>query len=160
MFELYNFLTEEAVGKLKDEIEHRKVVVRRQINEDLKEARSHGDLSENFEYKSAKRDRARNESRIRYLERMVKTAKIIKDTTAKDEVGIGKVVSIRFLSEDEVEEFTIVTTVESDPLNNKISIESPLGHAIYKHKIGEKIAVTSPQGEYLIIIEKIEGKTV
>lgn len=160
MFKLYNFLTEEAIDKLKDEIEYRKVVVRRQINEDLKEARSHGDLSENFEYKSAKRDRARNESRIRYLERMIKTAKLIKDTTSKNEVGIGKVVSIRFLAEGEVEEFTIVTTVESDPLNNKISIESPLGHAIYKHKIGEEIAITSPQGEYSIVIENIKCKTV
>ncbi|QGU96008.1 transcription elongation factor GreA [Clostridium bovifaecis] len=157
---MYNFLTEEAIDKLKDEIEYRKVVVRRQINEDLKEARSHGDLSENFEYKSAKRDRARNESRIRYLERMIKTAKLIKDTTSKNEVGIGKVVSIRFLAEGEVEEFTIVTTVESDPLNNKISIESPLGHAIYKHKIGEEIAITSPQGEYSIVIENIKCKTV
>lgn len=152
---MHNFLTEEAINKLKEEIEHRKVVTRRKINEDLKEARAHGDLSENFEYKAAKRDRARNESRIRYLERMIKTAKIIKDTTSEDQVGIGKVVTVRFLADDETDEFTIVTTIEADPMNNMISIESPLGKAIYKHKVGEEIKIQSPEGEYSIRIEKI-----
>lgn len=86
---MHNFLTEEAINKLKEEVEHRKVVVRYRINQDLKVARAQGDLSENFEYKAAKRDRAQNEGRIRYLERMIKTAKIIKDNTAADEVGLG-----------------------------------------------------------------------
>lgn len=150
-----NYLTEEAINKLKEEIEHRKVVTRREINEDLKEARAHGDLSENFEYKAAKRDRARNESRIRYLERMIKTAHIIEDDTSRDEVGLGKIVSIKFLADDEIEEFTIVTTIEADPMNNMISIESPLGKAIYRHKVGDKILIKSPEGEYSIVIEKI-----
>jgi transcription elongation factor GreA len=152
---LNNYLTEEAINKLKDEIEHRKVVVRKEINQDLKEAKAHGDLSENFEYKSAKRDRARNESRIRYLERMIKTANIIKDDTSADQVGLGKIVSIKFLADAEIDEFTIVTTVEADPMNNLISIESPLGIAIYRHKVGDEILVQSPEGEYSIIIEKI-----
>ncbi len=150
-----NYLTEEAINKLKEEIEYRKVVIRKQINEDLKEARSHGDLSENFEYKSAKRDRARNESRIRYLERMIKTAKMIVDTTADDEVGLGKKVTIKFLKECDVEEFTLVTTIEADPINNMISIESPIGSAIYKQKIGTELMVASPEGEYKIRIEKL-----
>jgi len=149
-----NFLTEEAISKLQEEIEHRKVVVRRQINEDLKEARAQGDLSENFEYKSAKRDRARNESRIRYLERMIRTAKIIKDTTAKDEVGLGKKVIVSF-SKDDTEEFTMVTTIEADPMNNMISMESPLGKAIYKKKVGDEALVVSPEGEYVVKVEKI-----
>ncbi|MBC2582323.1 transcription elongation factor GreA [Clostridium sp. DJ247] len=152
---MHNYLTEEAINKLKEEIEHRKVVTRRRINEDLKEARAHGDLSENFEYKAAKRERAQNESRIRYLERMIKTAKIIKDNTAEDQVGIGKVVTVRFLADDETDEFTIVTTIEADPMNNMISIESPLGKAIYKHRVGEEIKVQSPEGEYSIKIERI-----
>lgn len=155
---LYNYLTIESINKLKAEIEYRKVVVRRNINEDLKEARSHGDLSENFEYKAAKRDRARNESRIRYLERMIKTAKIVEDTTTVDQVGIGKIVSIRFLSDDEIDDFTIVTTIEADPMNNMISIESPLGSVIYKRKVGDEVKINSPEGEYSVRIEEIKSK--
>lgn len=153
-----NYLTEEAINKLKEEIEYRKVVLRYQILEDVKEARAHGDLSENFEYKAAKKERGKNESRIRYLERMIRTANIIKDTTAEDEVGIGKLISIRFLVDNEVEEFTIATTVEVDPLTNVISIESPMGRAIYKHKTGDEVRIESPNGEYTVRIEKITVK--
>lgn len=152
---MHNYLTEEAVLILKEEIEHRKTVVRRKINEDLKEARAHGDLSENFEYKAAKKDRAENEGRIRYLERMINTSTIIKDTTSKDEVGIGKTVTLNFLEDNEVDDFKIVTTIQADPLNNMISIECPLGKAIYKQKIGNKVKVESPEGEYSVKIENI-----
>jgi transcription elongation factor GreA len=153
---MYNYLTKEAIDKLKEEIEHRKVVVRRKINEDLKEARAQGDLSENFEYKAAKRDRAHNESRIRYLEKMIRTAKIIKDTISEDQVGIGKTVYLKFPKEKESEAFNIVTTIEADPINNKISIESPLGSAIYKHTSGDRVAVKSPEGQYYVEIEGVE----
>lgn len=155
MFGLHNYLTEEAINKLKEEIEHRKVVVRRRINEDLKEARAQGDLSENFEYKAAKRDRAQNEGRIRYLERMIKTAKVITDTTAPDEAGLGKTITVKFLEDGEVDEFTLVTTVEADPMSNMISIESPLGKALYKHKAGDEVMVESPDGNYYIRIENV-----
>ncbi|MBP2031364.1 transcription elongation factor GreA [Clostridium algifaecis] len=151
-----NYLTTEAINKLKEEIEHRKVVTRWEINKDLKEARAQGDLSENYEYKAAKRDRAHNESRIRYLERMIRTAKIIKDTTAEKQVGIGKFVYINFLDENEIEKFEIVTTIEADPANNKISIESPLGSAIYKHTTGDQVNIKSPEGTYSVRIENIE----
>lgn len=150
-----NYLTEEAINKIKEEIEHRKVVVRHKILEDVKEARAHGDLSENFEYKAAKRERSRNESRIRYLERMIKTAKIIEDDTSDDEVGIGKTISVQFLDTNEIEDFTIVTTIEADPMNNRISLESPLGSAIFKHKLGEEVPIDSPQGSYNVKIIKI-----
>lgn len=152
---MYNFLTEEAINKLKEEIEHRKVVVRHRIIEEIKVARAFGDLSENFEYKAAKRERGINESRIRFLERKVRTAKIIKDTTTPDEVGLNKTVAIRFLADNEVEDFVITTTVETDLVNNKISIESPLGKAIYKHKVGDEMDIEAPQGSYKIRIEKI-----
>ena len=152
---MYNYLTEEAIEILQNEIQHRKSVIRKKINEDLKEARAHGDLSENFEYKAAKRDRAQNESRIRYLERMIRTSKLIKDDTTSEEVGIGKRVLVKFLSDGEIEEFKIVTTIETDPLNNLISIESPLGKGIYKRKEGEEVRITSPEGEYVVRIEKI-----
>lgn len=153
---MHNYLTKEAIKKLEDEIEYRKVVTRKQINEDLKEARAHGDLSENFEYKSAKRDRARNESRIRFLERMIKTSILIEDIVSEDQVGIGKTVYIKF-EDDEVEKFLIVTTIDADPLEGKISIESPLGKAIYKHRLHEKVEVHSPNGNYYITIDKIEN---
>ena len=152
---MYNYLTEEAIKILQDEIQHRKSVVRKRINEDLKEARAHGDLSENFEYKAAKRDRAQNESRIRYLDRMIRTSNLIKDDTTSEEVGLGKKILVKFLSDGEVEEFKLVTTIETDPLNNLISIESPLGKGIYKRKEGEEVMIISPEGEYVVRIEKI-----
>ena len=100
-----NYLTEEAINILKNEIEHRKVVIRKEINDDLKEAKSHGDLSENFEYRVAKRERAKNESRIRFLERMIKTAILIKDDSKADEVGLNKEVVIKFLEDNTCDEF-------------------------------------------------------
>jgi transcription elongation factor GreA len=158
VFGLHNFLTEEAINKLKSEIEYRKVDLRHKILEDVKEARAHGDLSENYEYKAAKQERGKNESRIRYLEKMIKTATVIKDTTADNEAGLGKTVKVRFLSDDEVDEFILVTTIEADPMNNLISIESPLGKAIYKRKLGEEVLVESPQGIYTVRIEEINIK--
>lgn len=155
---MHNFLTEEAINKLKEEIEYRKVHLRHKILEDVKEARAHGDLSENYEYKAAKQERGKNESRIRYLERMIKTATIIKDNTAEDEAGLGKTIKVRFLSDNEVDELTLVTTIESDPMNNLISIESPLGKAIYKKKLGEEVLVESPEGTYSVKIDGIVVK--
>ena len=155
---MHNFLTEEAINKIREEIEYRKVILRHKILEDVKEARAHGDLSENYEYKSAKQERGKNESRIRYLEKMIKTATIIKDTTAGNEAGLGKTIKVRFLSDDEVDEFILVTTIEVDPMNNLISIESPLGQAIYKHKLGEEVLVESPEGTYTVRIEEIVVK--
>lgn len=153
-----NFLTEEAIKILKEEIEHRKVVVRHQILEEIKTARAHGDLSENFEYKAAKRERGINESRIRYLEKMIRSANIIDDTTAYDEVGLGKTVCIKFVDDNEFDDFTLVTTVETDLMCNKISLESPLGKAIYKHRVGDMLYIDSPAGTYPVVIEKIMAK--
>ncbi|WP_069998751.1 transcription elongation factor GreA [Cellulosilyticum sp. I15G10I2] len=150
-----NFLTEQDVKKLKEEIEYRKVVTRKEINEDIKEARAHGDLSENYEYKAAKRERGKNEGRIRYLERMIKTGKIITDTARPEEVGLGKIVTVQFMEDQFTVDYMIVTTVETDAINNKISIESPLGKAIYKKKVGDEVIVDSPDGNYTIRIEKI-----
>lgn len=96
-------LTPNDVKKIKEEIEYRKVVVRKKELEAVKEARAQGDLSENFEYKAAKQDKNRNESRIRYLERMLKHAKIVSDQSAEDEVGINNTVDLYFEDDDEVE---------------------------------------------------------
>ncbi len=151
-----NFLTEQDIEKMKKEIEYRKVVVRKKRNEEVKEARAHGDLSENYEYKAAKRERGRNEGRIKYLEKMIKTANIIEDSTAEDEVGLGKRVTINFIEDEFLVEYEIVTTMSTDAANNRISIESPLGKAIYNHRVGDVVEIDSPDGTYEVKIEKIE----
>ena len=151
-----NFLTEQDIEKMKKEIEYRKVVVRKKRNEEVKEARAHGDLSENYEYKAAKRERGRNEGRIKYLEKMIKTANIIEDNTEANQVGLGKKVTVNFIEDEFSMEYEIVTTMSTDAANNKISIESPLGKAIYNRRVGEIVEVDSPDGKYLIKIESIE----
>ena len=151
-----NFLTEQDIKKMQEEIEFRKVVERKRLIEDVKEARAHGDLSENFEYKAAKRERGKNESRIRYLERMIKTAKIISSESNEGEVGLGKSVTVKFLDDDFEETYKIVTTIETDVVQNKISIESPLGKQIFKRKVGDQVKVESPNGDYTVEILSIE----
>ena len=130
-------LTESDVKKIKEEIEYRKIVVRKKELEAVKEARAQGDLSENFEYKAAKQDKNRNESRIRYLERMLKTANIVSDDSKEDEIGINNTVDLYFEDDEEVETYRIVTSVRGNSLAGLISIESPLGKAVLGHKVGE-----------------------
>ena len=137
----YDKLTQSDIDKMMEEIEHRKLVVRRECLEAVKEARAHGDLSENFEYKAAKQDKNRNESRIRYLERMIKTAKIISDKSSSDEVGLNDTVEVYIPEDDETERYKIVTTVRGNSLKGLISIDSPLGKALLGHKVGETVYV-------------------
>ena len=132
-------LTEGDVKKIEEEIEYRKLVVRKDAIEAVKEARSHGDLSENFEYYAAKKDKNANESRIRYLERMLKTASVISDKSAEDEVGLDKTVEIYCEDDDETETYKIVTSVRGNSMNGLISIESPLGKALLGHKVGDRV---------------------
>lgn len=134
-------LTQNDIKKIQEEIEYRKLVVRKDAIEAVKEARAQGDLSENFEYYAAKKDKNKNEGRIRYLERMLKTAEIVEDTTAEDEVGLYSVVEVYIEEDDEVETFKIVTSVRGDSLQGRISIESPLGKALLGHKVGDKVYV-------------------
>lgn len=152
-----NFLSQEDIEEMKKEIEFRKVVERKRLIEDVKEARAHGDLSENFEYKAAKRERGKNESRIRYLERMIKTGKVISTESNEGEVGINKDVKIKFLDDDFEQVFSIVTTMKTDAVNSKISIESPLGKALFKKKVGNIIQIDAPEGSYEVeILEVID----
>jgi transcription elongation factor GreA len=153
-------LTETDIQKMKDEIEHRKLVVRKKALEDVKEARAHGDLSENFEYKAAKKFKNQNESRIRYLERMIRTAEVFVDESAEDEVGMNNTVTVYFEEDDEEEIFKIVTTVRGDSLNNIISIESPIGKALFGHKVGDRVYVSVNESYgYYLVIRKIEKTT-
>ena len=150
-------LTQKDVERIEAEIEHRKLVVRKEAIEAVKEARAHGDLSENFEYHAAKKDKNRNESRIRYLERMLRT-EIISEDSAEDEVGLNNTVMLYFEEDDECEEFRLVTSIRGNSLKNKISIESPLGKAIFGKKVGERALVQLENGAgYYVEIREIKN---
>ena len=138
---MHDKLTREDIKKMEEEILHRKLVVRKECLEAVKEARAHGDLSENFEYHAAKKEKNRNESRIRYLERMIRTAQIIEDQMQEDEVGLNKEVEVYFEEDDETEIFKMVTTVRVDTMKGYISMESPIGKAIFGKKTGDRIFV-------------------
>ena len=157
---MYDELTAEDIKKMEEEIEYRKLVVRKQALEAVKEARAHGDLSENFEYHAAKKDKNQNESRIRYLEKMIKTAKIISTDSAEDEVGINNTVTVYFIDDDEEETYRIVTTVRSNSQKNLVSNESPIGKALLGHKVGDKVEVrVNDNYSYELEIRKIEKTT-
>lgn len=154
---MYDKITQKDVKRMEEEIEYRKLVVRKEALEDVKEARAHGDLSENFEYKAAKQFKNQNESRIRYLERMIKTAKIITEDSSEDEVGLNDRVTIYYPEDEEEEVVRIVTTVRSNSLKGRISIDSPLGKALLKHKVSDRISVRANDTSYYeVIIKNIE----
>ena len=137
-------LTKSDVEKIQAEIDHRKLV------------ESHGDLSENFEYHAAKKEKNRNESRIRYLERMLKNAVIVEDHSASDEVGLNNTVEIYCEDDDEVETYRIVTSVRGSSLNGLVSIESPLGKALLGHKEGDRVFVkVNADFGYYVVIRKV-----
>ena len=134
-------MTEQDIKKIKEEIEYRKLVVREEAIEAVKEARAQGDLSENFEYYAAKRDKNRNESRIRYLERILNNAQVIEDTTAEDEVGLYTQVELFLEDTKEIMSIKLVTSIRGNSLEGRISIDSPIGKAILGHKVGERVYV-------------------
>lgn len=134
-------MTAKDIEKIEQEIEHRKLVIRKEAIEAVKEARAQGDLSENFEYYAAKRYKNQNESRIRYLERMLKTATVVDDTSKDDEVGMNDVVEVEFEEDGEIEKYKLVTSIRGNSLENRISIESPIGMALKGHKVGDRVSV-------------------
>ena len=149
-------LTKSDVEKIQAEIDHRKLVERKELIEAVKEARSHGDLSENFEYHAAKKEKNRNESRIRYLERMLKNAVIVEDHSASDEVGLNNTVEIYCQDDDEVDTYRFLTSVRGSSLNGLVSIESPLGKALLGHKEGDRVFVkVNADFGYYVVIRKV-----
>ena len=121
-------------------------------------ARAQGDLSENFEYKAAKQFKNENERRIRYLEKMIRTAVIVSEDSAEDEVGMNNTVDVYFEEDDETETYKLVTTVRSNSLKNLISRESPLGAAIFGHKVGDRCEVkVNDDYSYFVQIKRIEN---
>ena len=154
---MYDELTEVDIKKMQEEIDHRVRVLRPQLIEEVQTARAFGDLSENFEYKCAKQAKNRNESRIRYLERMIRTAKVIEVKGQDDTVGLFDKVTV--FNEMVKKEMTIqlVTTLRQDSLKGLISKESPVGKALMGHKVGERVQVEiDPTRKYFMEIKAIE----
>ncbi len=151
-------LTNSDIDKIKEEIEYRKLVVRKEALEAVKEARAHGDLSENFEYHAAKKDKNKNESRIRYLEKILKTATIISDESESDEVGLNNTVEVYFEEDDEIETFKIVSTMRGDSVKGRISSESPIGAALMGHKAGDRVEIkVNDNYSYYVVVKSIEN---
>ena len=154
---MYDELTEVDIQKMQEEIDHRVRVLRPQLIEEVQTARAFGDLSENYEYKCAKQAKNRNESRIRYLERMIRTAKVIQVDSKDGAVGLFDKVSI--FNEMVKKEMTlqIVTTLRQDALKGLISKESPVGKALMGHRVGDRVQVeVSPELKYFVEIRAIE----
>lgn len=153
---MHDRLTKSDIEKMEKEIEERKLVMRPELIEAVKEARAQGDLSENFEYYAAKREKNQNESRIRYLENMIKTAVIVEDRAGDDQVAMNKSVEVYFPDDDETETFRIVTTIRGNSLKNLISIDSPLGKALLHHRVGDEVHVkVGETGGYDLVIKAI-----
>ena len=154
---MYDRLTASDIKKMEEEIEYRKLELRKELIQDVKDARAQGDLSENFEYYAAKREKNKNESRIRFLERMIKTAQVIDDSSEENEVGMNDRVEVCFEEDGSTESYRIVTTVRANSLKGLISIESPLGKALMKKKVGDRVeVVVNPNYSYFLIIKNIE----
>ena len=150
-------LTTSDIKKIEAEIEHRKLVVRKEAIAAVKEARAHGDLSENFEYYAAKRDKNKNESRINYLERMIKTAKVVSDNSKEDEVGLDNTVEVFFEEDKMIEKYKIVTSIRGNSRTGLISIESPIGKGILGKRVGERIRIeVDANYGYYIVIKSID----
>lgn len=152
---MYNELTKNDIEKMKEEIEYRTVTLRHELLEEVKRTRAYGDLSENAEYKEAKRLKNKNESRIRYLTNMIKTAKVIEDNSAPDAVGLYDIVRANIPSMNMEMTFRIVTTVRNDFENHLISKESPFGKAVLGKKVGQTAEVDAPNGKYTVEIMEI-----
>lgn len=150
-----SFVTEDGLKELKDELEELTTKVRPEVINAIKEARALGDLSENAEYHAAKEKQSIIEARIRELEYLIENSTVIKEGD-NSEVRIGSTVEIKYIDDDEVEEYKIVGSTESDPFENKISNSSPIAKAILGKKVKEKASVESPNGSYLVEIISIK----
>ena len=149
------YLTEEGVEELKKELDNLINVRRPENIQAIKEARALGDLSENAEYDAARNEQAQIEARIQQLEKMLENVSIIVEVS-NETVGIGNTVSIKYVDDDEEEEYKIVGSQEADPFESKISNESPIAQALFEHKVGDVVTVESPNGSYEVEIIEIK----
>lgn len=154
---MYDELTRVDIDKMKAELDHRRIVLRPKLIEDVQTARAFGDLSENYEYKVAKQEKNRNESRIRYLERMIATAKVIDVRQRADTVGLFSKVTIFNEKLGREQQLRLVTTLRQNALRGLVSKESPVGKALLGHRTGERVeVVVSPELKYTVEIRSVE----
>lgn len=154
---MYDELTEVDIKKMQEEIDYRVRELRPKLIADVQTARAFGDLSENFEYKCAKQEKNKNESRIRYLENMIKTARIIEDHSAADTVGLYDKVTIWLEEDQEEETWQVVTTVRQDVRQGRISKESPVGAALMGRHVGDRVCVqVNKEYGYYVQVRAIE----
>ena len=149
------YLTEEGLTDLKNELDNLINVRRPENIESIKEARSLGDLSENAEYDAARNEQAEIEARIKQIEKMLENVSIITESS-KDEVSLGSTVSIKYVDDEDTDEYKIVGSQEADPFESKISNESPIAQALLNHKVGDVVTVESPNGSYNVEIIEIK----
>ena len=148
-------LTPSGVLKLEDELKLRTTEKRREITAAIKEAKGHGDLSENAEYDAAKDDEATNNDRVIAIQELLRNSTVVDDESSDDQLGLGGQADIKFLDTEDIVKVRLVSTVETNPEIMNISIESPLGMAIYKKALNQKCVVVAPEGNYEVLIEKI-----
>ena len=156
---MHNELTRGDIEKMRQELDYRRIELRPQLLEAVKQARAFGDLSENFEYKAAKQEKNRNESRIRYLENMIRTAVVVEEDSGADTVGLYDLVSVLAEGEEEEERWRIVTTMRQDALHGLISRESPVGRALLGKKVGDRVYIEAGGGGYYMTITALEKGT-
>ena len=149
------YVTEEGLKDLQEEYNNLVHVVRNEVKEELKAARAQGDLSENADYDAAKNEQAQIEGRIKTIEKMLENVTVINDIP-KDIVGLGSTVAIKYIDDDDEDEYKIVGSQEADPFESKISNESPIAKALLNHKVGDVVTVESPNGNYEIEITEIK----
>lgn len=149
------YLTQEGLDELKKELDELINIKRPENVQAIKEARALGDLSENAEYDAARNEQAQIEARIKQLEKMLENVSIIEDVKT-DKVTIGNTVSIKYIEDDEEDEYKIVGSQEADPFESKISNESPIAKALFDHKVGDVVTVESPNGSYEVEIINIK----
>ena len=154
---MHDDLTAQDIAMMQKELDHRKLELMPELIEEVKRTRAFGDLSENFEYHAAKKDKNQNESRIRYLENMLKTATIVSDDSKDDEVGMDDIVEVYFEEDDEIEKYKLVTSIRGNSMENRISIESPIGMALKGHKVGDRVEVkVNDNYSYFLEIRSID----
>ena len=154
---MHDELTRSDIDKMREELTHRIQVLRPRLIEEVKTARSFGDLSENFEYKAAKREKNRNDSRIRYLQNMIKTAVVIEGTSSGEGIGLFDRVTIYVEEDNEEETFQLVTTLRQDALKGLISKESPVGRALMGHRVGDRVLIQASETyQYYVVVRAVE----
>ena len=154
---MHDDLTAQDIEMMQKELDHRKLELMPELIEEVKRTRAFGDLSENYEYKAAKQEQNRNKSRIRYLERMIASARVIEDHSSADEVGLYDRVTVRMVELGKEKVFQIVTTVRCDALKGLVSKESPVGKAVMGHKAGDRVLVqVNDSYSYYIQIRSVE----